>query len=273
MSQIITRGIQNNAVTGEKVRLNNNQSFRARNAANNADIELFKLNSLDELEFLPLPKYSGSNIATESYVTNAISGFQNAFINKGAWDASTNTPTLADGVGTNGWTYRTNTPGTVDFGSGPITFQIGDLAVYNGTIWEKFDVIDNELPNSTTDDLAEGSTNLYHTVARARTAAVVNSMAGTQTDQAPSVSSVKQFIADSSANIIVQSFTLIAADITNGYVTLSSNPDQVIEVTPKGFPPQHPVDDYTITSGNRLTFAGDMLSLVVGDKIKVVYSV
>lgn len=42
-SQVLT--IAANAVTGSKMRLNNNESFRARNAANSADVNLFKLNS------------------------------------------------------------------------------------------------------------------------------------------------------------------------------------------------------------------------------------
>ena len=57
----------------------------------------------------------------------------------------------------------------------------------------------NGLPLTTnitldTDDIAE-ATNLYHTVARARAAAVVNSTAGSETDQAPSVSSMKSYVA------------------------------------------------------------------------------
>jgi len=52
---------------------------------------------------------------------------------------------------------------------------------------------DNRLTTKTTDNLSEGSTNLYFTTARAKTAAVVNSMADNQTDQAPSVSSVKSY--------------------------------------------------------------------------------
>ncbi len=52
---------------------------------------------------------------------------------------------------------------------------------------------DTRLATKTTDNLSEGSTNLYFTAARAKTAAVVNSMADTQTDQAPSVSSVKSY--------------------------------------------------------------------------------
>ena len=45
-----------------------------------------------------------------------------------------------------------------------------------------------------TDDISEGTTNKYFTDARAKTAAVVDSMAGSEPDQAPSVSSAKAFI-------------------------------------------------------------------------------
>lgn len=47
-----------------------------------------------------------------------------------------------------------------------------------------------------TDDVAEGVANQYFTDARAKTAAVVNSLAGAETDQAPSVASVNAALAD-----------------------------------------------------------------------------
>ena len=56
---------------------------------------------------------------------------------KGEWNATTNTPTLANGTGTAGWYYRCTTGGTVNFGAGNITFTSGDDARYNGTIWQR----------------------------------------------------------------------------------------------------------------------------------------
>ena len=50
-----------------------------------------------------------------------------------------------------------------------------------------------EIDALTTSDIVEGS-NLYFTTARARTAAVVNSTAGAETDQAPSVASIKTYV-------------------------------------------------------------------------------
>ena len=60
----------------------------------------------------------------------------------GNWVASTNTPTLADGAGTNGDVYKATDSGTVDFGSGNISFDAGDWVIYNGSIWEKSDNTD-----------------------------------------------------------------------------------------------------------------------------------
>lgn len=61
---------------------------------------------------------------------------------KGNWVASTNTPTLTNGVGTNGDQYKATDTGTVDFGAGNISFNAGDNVIYNGTIWEKNDNTD-----------------------------------------------------------------------------------------------------------------------------------
>jgi len=88
---------------------------------------------------------------------------------KGAWNANTNTPTLADGSGNAGDTYRTSVAGTQDLGSGSITFSVGDLVLYDGSVWQKIDSEDAvESVNGQTgvvvldtDDVSEGSTNLY----------------------------------------------------------------------------------------------------------------
>lgn len=56
---------------------------------------------------------------------------------KGAWNASSNTPTLADGAGSNGDYYRVSVSGTQNLGSGSISFSAGNLVIYNGTIWQQ----------------------------------------------------------------------------------------------------------------------------------------
>ena len=311
MAQIQKRGIATNAVDGEKLRLNNNQTLRARNLANTADVDILKVNTANEVELMNLPKYDGSNVATEEFVTNITdtlipltqkgaangvatldaggkipaSQLPNSVVElQGEWNAATNTPTLANGVGNAGDVYLVTVAGTQNLGSGPIEFKVGDWAVYAASgVWFK-SVNSNEVTSVNTkigavvlntDDIGEGTTNLYHTPSRARTAAVVDSMAGTETDQAPSVSSVKTFIESQSADIAVETFTLTAGDITNGYVELATEAEDIIHVTPKGFPVQHPVDDYTtsvVLGKTRVTFAGDMLLLEAGDKLSIAYS-
>lgn len=61
---------------------------------------------------------------------------------KGVWNVSTNTPTLADGTGSAGDVYRVSVGGDRNLGSGSITFDTGDYAIYNGTVWEKSDTTD-----------------------------------------------------------------------------------------------------------------------------------
>lgn len=61
---------------------------------------------------------------------------------QGVWNATTNTPTLADGSGSAGDVYRVSTGGSRNLGSGSITFDVGDYVIYNGTIWEKSDTTD-----------------------------------------------------------------------------------------------------------------------------------
>lgn len=62
---------------------------------------------------------------------------------KGEWNASTNTPTLADGTGTNGDFYICNVGGTVNFGTQAepreVTFVPNDRVIYNGDtdLWIK----------------------------------------------------------------------------------------------------------------------------------------
>lgn len=61
---------------------------------------------------------------------------------EGMWNASTNTPTLADGTGATGEVYLVSVGGTQDLGSGSLTFQAGDKLIHDGSIWNKLDTID-----------------------------------------------------------------------------------------------------------------------------------
>lgn len=55
----------------------------------------------------------------------------------GNWDASTNTPALANGAGVDRTYFYVTAAGSVDFGAGLIAFVIGDWVIYDGSIWSK----------------------------------------------------------------------------------------------------------------------------------------
>ena len=60
---------------------------------------------------------------------------------RGTWNASTNTPTLTSGVGTNGYYYVVNVAGTTNL-DGITDWQVGDWAIFNGSAWQKIDQTD-----------------------------------------------------------------------------------------------------------------------------------
>jgi hypothetical protein len=63
---------------------------------------------------------------------------------EGNWDASTNTPTLANtDIDKQGTVYRVSVAGTVDFGAGNISFTVGDWVYNTGTEWQKGDQVSN----------------------------------------------------------------------------------------------------------------------------------
>lgn len=206
MSQIKTKFILDNAITDPKFRARNNQYIRGRNAADNGDVNILKVNGSDVIEFASFPQKSGTpanndDLVNKSYVDSGLGNYVplsqkgaangvatldangklpssqltvSAFEYLGTWSAATNTPTLANGVGNNGDVYHVSAAGSVDFGAGAIAFSIGDKVAYNGSVWEKWDLSESvaSVNGQTgvvvldTDDIAEGSSNLYYTNAR-----------------------------------------------------------------------------------------------------------
>jgi hypothetical protein len=78
-----------------------------------------------------IPQLDSSGKILVSQLPNSVMEY------KGTWNAATNTPTLADGTGNQGDVYLCNVAGTVNFGSGPISFVVGDQVIYSGTIWQR----------------------------------------------------------------------------------------------------------------------------------------
>jgi hypothetical protein len=60
---------------------------------------------------------------------------------QGTWNASTNTPTLTNGVGTKGYYYVVSVAGNTNL-DGITSWNVGDWAIFNGTVWQKVDNTD-----------------------------------------------------------------------------------------------------------------------------------
>jgi hypothetical protein len=118
---------------------------------------------------------------------------------QGTWNASTNTPTLTSSVGTKGYYYVVDVAGSTNL-NGITDWQVGDWAIFNGSVWQKVDNTDavssvNGQTGTvvlTTTNINEG-TNLYYTDARARasvsagTGISYNSTTGVITNSSPSL--------------------------------------------------------------------------------------
>ena len=123
----------------------------------------------------------GSINASDSILTafgklqNQINGLVGSSIYQGTWNASTNTPALASGVGTRGYYYIVNVAGSTNL-DGITDWNVGDWAIFDGTAWQQVDNTDSVTSvngqtgavSLTTDNIPEGATNLYFTSLRAR---------------------------------------------------------------------------------------------------------
>ena len=122
----------------------------------------------------------------------------------GTWDADTNTPDLSALTPNQGDYYRVQIAGSTLL-DGESDWGVGDWAIYNGTAWDRIDNSESVtsvngkegVVTLNTDEIPE-ATALYHTDARAQTAAVINSTAGAETNQAPSVNAIKSYVMDAS---------------------------------------------------------------------------
>jgi hypothetical protein len=154
---------------------------------------------------------------------------------QGTWNANTNTPTLTSSTGTKGYYYVVDVAGTTNL-DGITDWQIGDWAIYNGTIWQKVDNTDavSSVNGQTgtvvlsTTDISEG-TNLYYTDARAR----ASNSAGTGI----SYDSATGVITNSAPDQTVVLTDGTAIDVTGTYPNFTINntaPDQVVSLTGAG---------------------------------------
>jgi hypothetical protein len=146
---------------------------------------------------------------------------------QGTWNASTNTPTLTSSTGTQGYYYVVNVAGSTNL-NGITDWQIGDWAIFNGSVWQKVDNTDavtsvNGLVGTvvlTTTNIAEG-TNEYFTTARAR--ASVSAGTGISYDSGTGVITNSSPSLGGTVTSVGLTSSAASLAITNSPVTTSGN--------------------------------------------------
>lgn len=170
---------------------------------------------------------------------------------QGFFDPSTTT--LVDGVGNPGDVYEASVAGSHDFGNGVITFKVGDWAVYAADGKYHKSTNSNEVTSVngqtgtvslSTDNISEGSTNKYFTDARAKAAAVSDSITDAVTDVAPSQNAVFDALA-------------LKADLTelSNYLKLDGSYPMAGTLD---------LDNHTITNVRQIEIKGDKGTAIAG---------
>jgi hypothetical protein len=162
---------------------------------------------------------------------------------QGTWNASTNTPTLTSSVGTKGYYYVVNVAGSTNL-NGITDWQVGDWAVYNGSVWQKIDNTD-----------AVTSVNGY-------TGTVVLGYGDITTGVVPVVNGGTGVTVSSGANSVVlrdSNVNINANAFNDGYTNTAASGTQIVLTAAS-------VRRYTITgSGGQTIKLPDATTLVNGE--------
>lgn len=273
--QIINRGIADNAVNEQKVRLSNNQSLRARNAANTGDLALLKANSSDLAEFgvkpqSPFTPSLSNDLATVSWVQDFVSGVTSL---KEAADVATtgNIALVPSPASIDGYTLVNGDRVLV---KNQTTATQNGVYTFNGT-----DLIRAaDFDDSPSTEVYQGvSIDILNGTANGKTRWIL-------TTASPSVGVSNLVFVQIPAGAIVpvdqeEILSITATDATNQYknlTVLALHPS--VKVFFSGVL-QRKGTDYTlsdVSSVTRITFIGDLasagaISLVNGDTITVCY--
>lgn len=148
---------------------------------------------------------------------------------QGTWDASTNTPTLTSSVGTKGYYYVVNVAGSTNL-NGITDWQIGDWAVYNGSVWQKIDNTDAVTSvNGYTGTVVLTQTDISGTVPTSRTIT-----AGTGLTGGGDLSANRTLAIDSTVATLTGTQTLTNKTLTSPIANeiLDTNSNEILGLSP-----------------------------------------
>lgn len=300
--QIKRKFILNDSINEEKILLGNNGALRARNAADSADVDLFKLDGSDVLKLLKLPRADAAlaapsdakDLATKEYVDGEIT------------DNVTNQLGAVNGIATldaNGKLSSGQVPSiaiTDVFVVANIAardaltgIEEGDVAkvsdagaglpktyIYDGSQWIEIESgSDVDSVNGQVGAVVLESDDINLPTAVRGATEVQAALVQLDTDLGTAESAITA-LEGASVEFVQEKFTLSAGDITNGYVTLAN---LAIAASINAFVDRlaiHATDDYTLSTVGgvtRVTFVGSLVTpgqekLSAGDVVRVKYA-
>lgn len=274
MSQLNGKFVQDDSIKGTKVKLDNDQALRSRNAADSADIEVIKVNASDEIVLASVPKIGSDELQSKSEKGQA-NGY--ASLDGSGLVPSGQLPSYVDDV-----------LEFADLASFPSTGETGKIyvAVDTGKTyrWSGSTYVEISSGPADTDSLSEGSTNLYFTEKRVQDTVLSDYVVGSNVDVVNTDSLVEAIgklqgqldnVAGAVASVQPQeSFTLNGTDITNQYITLSQAPSEVVYFQIGGVVQEEGTDfEVDPVNTDRINFLGDVATLAAsGDKVLVSYT-
>ena len=129
---------------------------------------------------------------------------------QGTWNASTNSPTLASGTGTNGYYYVVSTSGSTNL-DGITDWVVGDWLLFNGTVWQKIDqtnLVTSVNGQTGTVSLTYTDVNAIGSITSTDGSVAVSTVSG--------VSDLSVSVAASTTNVICQVRNSTGATLTKG---------------------------------------------------------
>lgn len=292
---VTTAKIAADAVTEAKLRLGNEGALRARNAADSADVDLLKLDSMGKLQLLVHPEVAGDASSANQLVRKSQHDLKLDASLKGAvngvaeLDASGKVPSaqlpaiaitdvyvVANIAARDALTVEEGDVAKVtDAGAGlPRTY------IYDGSTWIEIESgSDVDSVNGQVGAVVLESDDINLPVAIRGATEVQAALVELDTDLGTAESAITA-LEGASVEFVQEKFVLGAGDITNGYVTLAN---LAIAASINAFVDRlaiHATDDYTLSTVGgvtRITFAGSLITvgqekLSAGDVIRVKYA-
>lgn len=141
---------------------------------------------------------------------------------KGAWNASTNTPTLTSSVGTKGDYYVVSVSGSTNL-NGITDWVVSDWCVFNGSVWEKVDnseiVYVSNVATGT--GLTGGPITSTGTVSLANTAVTIGTYGGATNVASFTVDQQGRLTSASNVTIAIGNSNLQNSNVVLGNTTLT----------------------------------------------------